>query len=683
MRVPKWRRTGDSFREAADLYRQSLTISRASGFQRSEEITLAGLSELSMSMRDARGSLDFATQELGLAHKTGDKQLEAVALYQQGRASRALQDYDAAQEALERAITLTDAVGSRVQQSGNVAYERAALDRDTGRLEAARDRLLLSLTTLEQAGASAGSAESRMLFAAAHRKSFDLAVDIEMQLHEPVKGFELSERARARTLVDLIRGARLDIRQGADPALLDRERQVQELLDAKHDRLMRMLGASHSSASEAQARKEIDGLLQQYRDVEDEIRRQSPRYSALIEPRTLSIGDVQAELPDASTALIEFWMGNERSYAWLITKSESRGVELPPASEIESLARRAYKALNARNTSNAQDEPMEQRKQRLAAADREFERLSQELSRERCCAKPLPDLAGFHRLWMVSDGALEYVPFAALPLPGTRTALVADHQIVRLPSASVIAEMRSEVSVRRPAPLSVAVFADPVFRADDERFPNAAARHAADAPRAADDVNLSGLPQLYFSRQEADAIAAFRTGGKSREFLDFDASRAEVKKPDLRDYRVVHFATHALLDSKNPELSGLVMSMIDRDGRPQDGFLRLHEVYNLKLNADLVVLSACSTALGAEVRGEGLIGLTRGFMYAGAPQVMASLWGIQDNATTWFMTRFYEALLDRHQTPEAALRTAQLAMRQDPRWSQPYYWAAFTMQGAR
>jgi CHAT domain-containing protein len=668
------------FSKAADLYQQALAISRAAGFQRSQEITLAGLSELSMSKGDARGSLDFATQESTLANKTGDQQQESVALFQQGRAQRALRNYDAAREALEKANTLSETVGNRVQQS-NVTYELAALDRDTGQLEAGRDRLLRSLDALEQAGANAGSAESRMLFAASHRKSFDLAVDIEMQMREPVKGFGLSERARARTLVDLIRGARLDIRQGADPALLDRERHVEELLDATHDRLMRMLGSSHSPASEAQARSKIDELLQQYRDVEDEIRRQSPRYSALIEPRTLSIGDVQAELPDSRTALIEFWMGNERSYAWLITKSECRGVELPASTEIEGLARRAYKALNARNTFNAQDESMEQRKQRLAGADREFDRLSQELSR--LLLKPLPDLAGFHRLWIVSDGALEYVPFAALPLPGTRTPLVADHEIVRLPSASVIAEIRSEVSARRPAPLSVAVFADPVFRADDERFLKSAARQAADTPRAAADVDLNSLPRLYFSRQEADAIARFSPGGKSREILDFDASRTEVKKPGLRDYRVVHFATHALLDSKNPELSGLVMSMIDREGRPQDGFLRLHEVYSLKLNADLVVLSACSTALGTDVRGEGLIGLTRGFMYAGAPQVMATLWGIRDNATTWFMTRFYESLLERHQTPEAALRAAQLAMRQDPRWSQPYYWAAFTMQGAR
>jgi CHAT domain-containing protein len=657
------------FSKALELYQQSLAISHAAGFQRQEAITLADLSEVYLSSEDPRGALDPAAQSLAIARKVGDKQQESAALYQQGRARRALREFGPAREALEQSLAVVESLGSPVRET-NTQYELAALDRDAGELPSARDRVHKALDSLEQAGANVGGSESRMLFAAAHRRSFELAVEIEMLLHQPAKAFEASERARARTLVDLIRGARLDIRAGVDSELLDRERRIQEVLDAKHDRLMR---TPASPRLEAQARKEIDDLVQQYREIDGEIRRKSPQYAALIEPRALALSDVQSQLPDAGTALLEFWLGEERSYAWLVTKSDCRGFELPRRSGIEALARRAYEALNARNVTTEASG--------VSAADREFERLSQELSRR--LLGPLPSLSGFERLWIVSDGALEYLPFTALPLPGTKMPLVAAHQIVRLSSASVLAEMRNEIAARPPAPLSVAVFADPVFRADDERVANVPSRQAADAPRAAEDVDLSNLPRLYFSRKEADAITALGRGGKSREVLDFDASRTEVKKPALRDYRVVHFATHALLDSRNPELSGLVLSMIDREGRPQDGFLRLHEVYNLKLNADLVVLSACRTALGAEVRGEGMIGLTRGFMYAGAPQVLASLWSIRDNATTWFMTRFYEALLERHRTPEAALREAQLAMRKDPRWSQPYYWAAFTIQGAR
>lgn len=146
-------------------------------------------------------------------------------------------------------------------------------------------------------------------------------------------------------------------------------------------------------------------------------------------------------------------------------------------------------------------------------------------------------------------------------------------------------------------------------------------------------------------------------------------------------YRVLHFATHGLLNSQHPELSGIVLSLVDERGRPQDGFLRLHEIYNLKLGADLVVLSACQTALGKEIKGEGLVGLTRGFMYAGAPRVVSSLWNVDDRATAELMKRFYEAMFIQGMPPAAALRAAQTSLRREKGWAAPYYWAGFTLQG--
>jgi CHAT domain-containing protein len=154
-----------------------------------------------------------------------------------------------------------------------------------------------------------------------------------------------------------------------------------------------------------------------------------------------------------------------------------------------------------------------------------------------------------------------------------------------------------------------------------------------------------------------------------------------VLKRDLSRFRYIHFATHGLLNSAQPELSGLVFSLVDETGQPQDGFLRLHEVFNLKLNAEVVVLSACQTALGKEVRGEGLIGLTRGFMYAGAPRVLASLWPVDDLATAELMKRFYRGLLKDNARPAAALRAAQLEIAKQKRWAAPFYWAGFVMQG--
>ena len=657
--------------KAAQLATDALAMAQAGKLQMEEERALILLARATLAAGNAQKSLEYANAARESSAKISDPAGSADAAYQQGAAWRKLGDAMRAREALKSALDLHKQTERKLNQVQDLE-ELARLDRNRGEANEA-------LALLDTLGPAAGRVESRMQFSASHRDLFDLAIDLHMQSGDTSGAFELSERARARGLATLLREPTVNVREGAAIALVTRERDLESSMDGKQERLTHMLAGPHDASRAAEARAELDRVVTQYRDVQAEIRKNSPRYAALIAPRTLSAAETQAELRDPETALVEYWLGSEHSYVWLVTKNAVQGFVLPARDAIETVARRAYAALDARNVDR--EESLAVRKQRVSDADRAFAQSAKALSK--MLIGPIHGLAGIRRLWVVSDGALEYLPFAALPSPDTQRPLVATYEIVRLPSASVMAEMRSEVSERRPAPLRVAVFADPVFRADDERVANVTVRQATDPPRAASDVDLFNLPRLYFSRQEADAIRTLSGGGQTREILDFDASRVEAEKPTLRDYRVVHFATHALLDSKNPELSGLVLSMIDRQGRPQDGFLRLHEIYDLKLNADLVVLSACRTALGTAVQSEGLIGLTRGFMYAGAPQVLASLWSIRDNATTWFMTKFYEALLERHQTPEAALREAQSAMIKDARWNQPYYWAAFTVQGSR
>jgi CHAT domain-containing protein len=190
------------------------------------------------------------------------------------------------------------------------------------------------------------------------------------------------------------------------------------------------------------------------------------------------------------------------------------------------------------------------------------------------------------------------------------------------------------------------------------------------------------MPRLPFTRREAEEIASLVPRASHKIALDFAANRATATSQEISQYRHVHFATHGLLNSQHPELSGLVLSLVDEQGRQQDGFLRAHEIYNLEIPAELVVLSGCRTGLGKEVRGEGLVGLTRAFMYAGAARVLVSLWGVNDEVTAELMTRFYRGMLGREKlTPAAALRAARASMWRDKRWQSPYYWAAFILQG--
>jgi CHAT domain-containing protein len=230
--------------------------------------------------------------------------------------------------------------------------------------------------------------------------------------------------------------------------------------------------------------------------------------------------------------------------------------------------------------------------------------------------------------------------------------------------------------------------ADPVFSRDDSRVshPGVALQAStqalpSDVLRSAEESGLKDFVRLRFSRAEADAISALVTDSQRLEAVDFVANLATARSADLSQYRILHFATHGLINSQHPELSGIVLSLVDQNGEPQDGFLRLGEIYGLRLNADLVVLSACQTALGKEIKGEGLIGLTRGFMFAGVPRVVASLWRIDDRATAELMTRFYRGMLKDGLRPAAALRAAQVSFWQDKRWTAPHYWAAFTIEG--
>jgi len=497
----------------------------------------------------------------------------------------------------------------------------------------------------------------------------------------------------------------LDIRHGADPALFEKERSLWADLAAKSNRRIRLLGEKRSDVPINAVEKEISDLTNQYQDVEAQIRSTSPAYAALTQPNPLNAGAVQHLLPN-DTLLLEYSLGEDHSYVFVLTASSLNSYELPKKEVIEPLAKHLYQFLTERGRILSRETP-EHRMMRITKADAASRRAAADLSR--MILGPVAAELKKQRLLIVSDGALQYVPFAALPAPGSSAGkepapLILEHEIVNLPSASVFAVLREQqkVSGRSPVKMEVAVFADPVFDKRDPRVRlnpdrRAGNQHGAEIgearirstdtlARSVADATLAQpgeflLPRLAFTRAEASAILKLAPPGTSMEALDFAASRRLVMSGELGQYRVLHFATHALVDNIHPELSGLVLSLVDRKGTPVDGFLNLEDVYNLDLSADLVVLSACDTALGKAVNGEGMIGLTRGFMYAGVPRVVATLWNVNDLATAKLMAHFYQAMERNGMKPAEALRQAQIAMSKQRLSSAPYYWAALVLQG--
>jgi CHAT domain-containing protein len=736
--------------KALDYYQQALSVFQAGGDKRAEALTLNNIGRLSTYFGDNRKALDYYTKALMLHRETGDRQGEALALSNTGAVYEDLSERQKALEHFEQALSIFQAVGERrgeaytlnnlgrfysnsnehqralehleralplfraiVDPQGealtlyNIAYSK----RLQGNLPEARARIEEALTLIESLRTKITSRNLRASYFATVQEYYELYINLLMSLHRqsPSEGhdgraLQASERSRARALLEMLAEANADIRQGVEPKLIERERALQRQLNTKAQEQRRLLSAQHTKEQASAIDAEIAALTTELQQVESQIRQTSPRYAALTRPEPLSLKEIQTSVLDPDTLLLEYSLGANKSYLWAVTQTSIKSYELPKRAEIESAARRVYELLNVRNQINEKETPAQERA-RLAQADAQYRDAAARLSQ--MVLAPVAGELGTKRLLIVSDGALQYIPFTALPGPATssRTAmnvpLVVSHEIVNLPSASTISVLRQEVQGRKPAEKVVAVLADPVFDSADERARQAVARAGVETEkqgaakkrelplgmeRAATESGLLRgeelqIPRLPGTRDEATKILSLVPPAQRKGAFDFAASRQTASSAELAQYRYVHFATHGFLNSLHPELSGIVLSMVDEKGTPQDGFLRAHEVFNLKLPAELVVLSACQTGLGKEVKGEGLIGLTRGFMYAGAPRVVVSLWSVADDATAELMARFYRGMLKEKLRPAAALRAAQVSLMREREWKSPFYWAAFTLQG--
>jgi len=654
---------------ALHYYQEALPLARAVSDREGEADVLIDMGDVTLELEGPQKALDFYNQALALYQSVGNIDSEAGARNSLGSAYLQLGEGQKSLEYLNQALQQTESTGDQSQEA-MVLYELARAEQKANHLTQALARVTAALDLTEHFRGALSGSDIRTSYLASVRERYELQVALLMQLHHqrPAEGFaakalEASERARARGLLDLLTESHADIRQGVEPAMLERERSLQEALRAKAGYRIQLLSQKHTEQQAGDLEKEINTLTTEYEETERQIRERSPRYASLTQPQPLTLAEIQ-HLLDPNTALLEYWLGEEGSFLWVVTGDSLESYSLPKRAEIEAAARQAYTELSVNNPETGG--------KFTAALSRVLLRgVEHSLLRK--------------RLVIVAEGAVQYIPFAALRTP-QGIPLISGHEIVNLPSASTLAVLRREMEGRNAAPRQVAVLADPVFNRNDPRVTGGSApatpQEGTDTlVRSAKESGLLSLDRLPATRLEAEAIVAQAGKDSSLQALDFDASRQAATSPELGQYRIVHIASHTLLNSRHPELSDIILSLVDQQGRPQDGFLQSHEIFNLKLNADLVVLSACETALGKEVQGEGLIGLTRAFMYAGAPRVVASLWRVPDRATAELMKQFYAAMLGEGLPPAAALRKAQLTLSKERRWSAPYYWAAFTLQG--
>jgi CHAT domain-containing protein len=668
-----------------------------------------------------------ATLEEGMRviRKKGSKLEEADGLSQLGDCYLRKGDLDRAEEYFNQSLEIAEP-----RSLAEVVLEDrrglAEVERRRGELEQSLRQLESAIATLETMRSRIASPDRREDFLQQNWKVYEDAVDVlaELDRRQPGKGYDreafaYAERGRARSFQDLLAESKARVTKGLTPQQLQRQ-------DALFADLSKASAALLKEDSEAnrQALKRMESLLARWAD---ELHRTNPLYHQLQYPEPYDADRVQAGVAGSGTAILEYSLGEHGSHLWLVTRDRLKMVTLPKRGAIEHAVFAYRDLINRHPKAQADFEAF------IWPSERLYEMLVKPVSRY---------LGKDQALVIVPDGVLWYLPFEALVVQGLPAAgsagvspaaapaephyLIQDHSITYAPSASVLGDLRIAMNERSKErdfrQRELLAYGDPVFSrnvaAGLPRHPESRGNHpvpaanvAAGLPRHPESGGIkpqrdpdkaitagTSLPRdeivrgvyqhaagiqfypLPMTRDEVLGIGQLFRPDRRKLCLGLEATEASLKREKLTDYKRIHFATHSVIDEEVPAMSGVVLSLVNTGD--EDGVLRMTEIFNLDLDADLVVLSACQTGLGKLMRGEGMVGLMRSFMYAGSPRVVVSLWQVNDMATPAFMKEFYRRLT-QGDTATAALQRAKLAMvRSDiPAYHHPYFWAPFVLVG--
>ena len=599
---------------------------------------------------------------------------------QQGALDLARQHY---RESLAVALRLQD----RIREAA-VQFALGRLELKAGHLDEAETYLNQSIEKTEDLRTISIGRDVTTAYSASVHERYEAYIACLLRLSESGKSaelvqraFEASELSRGRALIELLRDTQTNLLAGVDPALVQREKSLRQAIRARMDYRVQLLESPSYKQAELNAvEATLTQLRAEHQQLSEQLRKLNPAYGQVTQPTSYSLQQIQTDIiDDDETALVEYNLGEDVSYAWVVTRNNIKLTELPGKAAINGAVQKAYDLLSAKPTS--EDES------RLTQAIKELAVL---------VLAPIADQLPGRRVIVVADGALNYIPFQILPLPSTSEPLIASHEVINAPSASILGQLRKESLKRTSSDKLLAAFGYPAFESNYAELKNrdasalvaqihkndneAFSRAMRDIEVTGDALQLSGVQPLENTRTEL-AYLRDLAGPESLIASGFAASRETLEHTDLSKYAILHLATHAYLDPKRPEYSGFLLSTVGPNGNFQNGYVTVQNVYALRAPVSLVVLSACRTGLGKDIRGEGLISLTRAFMYAGASSIAASLWNVNDEATAELMKQFYTRMLQDGMSPAAALRAAQNSIRQQPLWRSPHYWAAFTLHG--
>lgn len=624
--------------------------------------------EYSVALQHLQPLLDFYKKKQDL-REVARVEAQIGRIYeQQGLISRARKSYlEASRLFREQSSQMDDS---------SVRFALGQLELNNGNYEMAEGYLRDSIEQTENFRRDLSTLFFTAAFSARVHERYEAYIECLMRKHKSppsehaeVLAFEASELARARSLAELLSETKTTVLVGVAPELAQKEKSLRHAIRTRVDQTVSLLATNYKKADFDKLQGELTSLREQHKRITARMRQLNPDYDKMEEPRSYSLQQIQnLVVADDQTVLLEYFLGPKASYVWAVTRNGVKAFELPKSDVITAAVREVYQ-----NVSKA---PAAENNSELTEATAKLAEM---------ILRPVADELTASRVIVVADGALNYIPFQLLPNPSTAEPLVAKYEVINAPSASTLGQLRQEKQQRQHGTKVLAAFGDPVFASNYAQFKDSSAGEVLaaktrDIEVEADAFDPNSIQPLLYTKRELKNLTEI-VGAKSRVVSGFEASRETLDSLDLSQYSILHFATHGFFDPKKPEHSGFVLSTVDLTGRRQDGFITMPDVYRLHAPVDLVVLSACRTGLGEDIKGEGLIGLTRGFMYAGASSVVASLWKVDDEATAELMKHFYANMLQKGMRPAEALRSAQNTLRENPAWQSPHYWAGFVLQG--
>lgn len=598
-------------------------------------------------------------------------------------------EYTKARKRLVEALRLNYEIEDRISIAESL-YLQAKLDSAENKNSESLNNIKKSVQLTESINSEVANSKLKQSYLSNVFDRYEFYINLLMKTHKEssnedfvIEALKSAERSRAQVMLEKLSLSEADFTKDADAETVRREKEISVHLNAKADKLTDLLSQNASKTETDKISGEISKLENELENIRATLKQQSPLYSAIKNPAPFDLGEFQQNVLDENSMLLEFSFGQEESYLWLIGKNSLNSYVLPSREKIEAHIGKLREILASREMKK--DETLEEFQKRIAEAENLYQDESKVLSNQ--LFGQIADKLQNKRLIIVPDGKLHYFPVSALTLPNSEAnePILLTNETVYAPSAQTL--LLLEKSKRQPSETAknLLIFSDPVFTADDTRIPE-----LSRADNSAETVkyesfrfveSLNSLQRLTASKNESDSILDIIGASNADSFSGFGANREQLLKTNTENYKIIHFATHGKTDEKHPELSGIILSRFDEKGQKLNEFIRIHDIYGLKLNTDLVVLSACETGVGKEVKGEGLMSLNNAFLQSGSKTVMASLWKVEDNATQELMKNFYRGMVDEKLTPSQSLRQAQIELRKNSQFKSPFYWAAFTVQG--